>query len=226
MLDGFLWKGSFDDTVVKPATPSVRPPIGGSGVIPSVSTGVSASQGENITDTDIGVPLSSSQDLFSDVTVNDWFYEAVRYVTENGLMNGTATGVFSPNLAVTRAMLVIVLYRREGQPDISGDIPFSDVNNSEWYSDAILRASQNDTVLGYGNGTFGPDDLVTREQAVTILYRYTKAKGLDVSESADLSAYSDTGDISDWAMDAMRWAVPLIRGMQKKCGIIQSVMNV
>jgi hypothetical protein len=144
---------------------------------------------------------------YSDVADTDWFYEAVCFVTENGLMEGTGANKFSPNITLTRAMIVTILYRLEGKPEVSGDIPFLDVDEGEWYSNAILWASKNNIVFGYGNGKFGLNDPVTREQAVVILYRYAKEKGLDVSMSADLSKFTDMNDVSDWALDAMKWAV-------------------
>ena len=144
---------------------------------------------------------------YSDVADTDWFFDAVRFLTEIGLSNGTAADKFSPNAAMTRAMIVTLLYRLEGEPTVSGSIPFADVNSGQWYSNAILWASRNDIVNGYSNGTFGINDPVTREQAVTILYRYAKFKDLDVSATADLSGYTDMDDISDWALDAMKWAV-------------------
>jgi len=153
-------------------------------------------------------PLSGDwNNPYSDVADTDWFYEAVRFVTESGLMKGIGDDRFSPSVTMTRAMLVTVLYRLEGEPTVSGSIPFSDVKTGEWYSGAILWASRNNIVNGYSNGSFGLNDPVTREQAVTILYRYAEFKGLDVGESADLSKYTDMKDISDWAQDAMKWAV-------------------
>ena len=153
-------------------------------------------------------PLAEGwENPYSDVVDTDWFYDAVRFVTEGGLMNGTGDDKFSPGIAMSRAMLVTVLYRLEGSPAVSGTIPFSDTKSNQWYSNAILWASQNDIVTGYGNGTFGLNHPVTREQAMTILYRYAKAKGLDVNESADLPKFDDMGDISDWALEAMKWAV-------------------
>ena len=144
---------------------------------------------------------------YSDVADDDWFYEAVQFVTKNGLMIGTAADRFSPGINMTRVMIVTVLYRLEGKPATTGNIPFSDVKGGQWCSDAILWASQNDIVNGYGNGKFGPDDPITREQAVVILCRYAKFKGLDVSASVDLSGFVDASTISDWALDAMKWAV-------------------
>ncbi|MCL2153092.1 MAG: S-layer homology domain-containing protein [Oscillospiraceae bacterium] len=151
---------------------------------------------------------------YTDVVDTDWFNEAVQFVTDKQLMNGTDEDKFSPGVAMSRAMLVTVLYRLEGSPEVSGDISFSDVYSGQWYSNAILWASQNDIVKGYSSDTFGLDDPVTREQAVSILYRYAEAKGLDVSASVDLSEYSDMDNISDWALDAMQWsvAVGIIQG--------------
>ena len=144
---------------------------------------------------------------YIDVVDTDWFYNAVRFVTEHELMEGTGANRFSPNVVLTRAMIVTILYRLEGKPAVSGDIPFSDVKAGEWYSDAILWASRNSIVLGYGNGLYGPEDPVTREQAVVILHRYAQFKGLDVSAADDLAMFVDRGKISAWALDAMKWAV-------------------
>ncbi|MDR2671531.1 MAG: S-layer homology domain-containing protein [Oscillospiraceae bacterium] len=144
---------------------------------------------------------------YKDVADADWFYGAVQFVAERGLMNGTAADRFTPGATMTRAMLVTTLYRLEGSPAVSGSSPFPDVKDGAWYADAILWASQNHVVDGYTSGAFGPDDVVTREQTVTILYRYAQSKGRDVSAAADLSRYGDAGQISGWALDAMKWAV-------------------
>ena len=108
---------------------------------------------------------------------------------------------------MNRAELVAVLYRLEGKPAMSGDMHFSDVNAGQAYSDAILWASQKGIIGGYGNGKFGSNDPATREQAIVMLYRYAKYKGLDVSASGDLSGFVDADKISGWALDAMKWAV-------------------
>jgi len=157
---------------------------------------------------DPAIPLTEDWDnLFDDVVETDWFYEAVQFVAEGGLMEGTDDRKFSPNVIMSRAMLVTVLYRLDGKPDANGEIPFSDVKSGEWYSNAILWANANEIVIGYNNDTFGLNDPVTREQAVTILYRYAKSKDIEVSSSTDLSQYTDVEDISDWALVAMKWAV-------------------
>ena len=156
--------------------------------------------------TEPGTPTTSLLP-YSDVATENWFYSAVQSVTDNGLMNGTGGDMFSPNVTMSRAMLVTVLYRLEGEPPVSGDIAFSDVKSGQWYSNAILWAAGNGIVEGYSDSVFGLNDPVTREQCVTILYRYAKTKGMDVSGLADLSVYTDAGDVSDWALDAMQWAI-------------------
>ena len=144
---------------------------------------------------------------FPDVDENDWFYDEVVYVYENGLMNGVENNQFAPNTATNRAMLATILYRLAGEPAVSGDLPFTDVAAGTWYTDAVLWAAQNGIVNGLGENTFAPMNTLTREQLVTMLYRYAEAKGYDVSASADLSGYPDAGQVQDYAQPAMAWAV-------------------
>ncbi|MDR1135656.1 MAG: S-layer homology domain-containing protein, partial [Clostridiales Family XIII bacterium] len=180
----------------------------GSGTASSSSVASSTESSEPSSDSDSGSDLGVGSALpFTDVAIGDWFYDAVVYAYLNKLVNGTDANQFSPDLTMTRAMLVTIMYRLEGEPTVSGALAFPDVLSGEWYSNAVLWASQNDVVLGYDSGIFAPNDLVTREQAVAILYRYAKAKGLDVSAAADLSKFADMAKISDYAMDAMKWAV-------------------
>ena len=152
---------------------------------------------------------------FSDVTESDWFYDAVTYAYENGLMDGVGAGLFAPNSETTRAQLVTILYRLEGQPAVSGDLPFTDVEAGIWYTDAILWAAQNNIVNGVSDTEFAPGDDLTRQQLVTILYRYAKAKGCDVSASADLSGYPDADQVQGYAQPTMAWAVAegIVEGM-------------
>jgi hypothetical protein len=144
--------------------------------------------------------------VFSDVATDAWYYDAVRFVVSLGLFEGTGGGRFSPEAAMTRAMLVTVLYRLEGSPAVSGTNPFADVEDGQWYTDAVVWANQNGIVTGYGDGLFGTNDNITREQLAAILYRYAEYKGYDVSAAADLAGYSDAGSVSSWAEAAMRWA--------------------
>ena len=143
---------------------------------------------------------------FSDVKESDWFYDAVKYVNENELMVGGGDGKFNPNAQLSRAMLVQVLYNNEGRPALTSANPFTDVTSGQWYTDAIVWAADNGIVSGYGGGLFGPNDNITREQVVVILNNYAKWKNLSVSATTDLANYTDAGEISDWALSAMKWA--------------------
>lgn len=155
---------------------------------------------------------------FGDVNVSDWYHDAVDYVYQEGLMTGTSDTTFEPNLSTTRAMIVSILYRLEGNPDLStedlGD-PFEDVAGDAWFAAPVYWARLNGIVNGYSDSAFGPNDAITREQLAAILYNYTVFKGGDVSASTDLSAYSDAGQISSWATTVMSWANAegLINGM-------------
>ena len=152
---------------------------------------------------------------FPDVDENDWFYDEVVYVYENGLMNGVENNQFAPNTATNRAMLATILYRLAGEPAVSGDLPFTDVESGTWYTDAVLWAAQNGIVNGLGENTFAPMNTLTREQLVTMLYRYAEAAGYDVSAAADLSGYPDAGKVQTYAQKAMSWAVAegIVEGM-------------
>ena len=145
---------------------------------------------------------------FLDVSRTDWFYYDVRYVCENGLMNGTSRNRFSPYGTATRGMLVTILYRMENEPRCFGSAAFSDVKPGAYYEKAVVWASQNGIVSGYTDGTFRPDAPVTREQLASILYRYTLYRGQDVSagETTSLTGYGDAQAVSSYALPAMRWA--------------------
>ena len=153
---------------------------------------------------------------FLDVNESDWFYDAVVYAYQNELMDGVGGNRFAPNSATTRAQLVTILYRMEGQPAVSGDLPFTDVEAGTWYTNAVGWAAQNGIVNGVGDDTFAPGNDLTREQLVTILYRYAETKGYDVSASADLAGYPDGEEIQAYAREAMAWAVAenIIQGME------------
>ena len=143
---------------------------------------------------------------FKDVKEDDWFSPYVKDVVERGLMNGIGDDQFGPMLPFSRAMLAAVLYRMAGSPAVEERASFSDVSESAWYADAVSWAAKNQIIFGYSDGKFGPNDPVTREQMATMIWRFAKYQGLDVSASADLSGYQDAGSISKWALEAMRWA--------------------
>lgn len=155
------------------------------------------------------VPVSEWSNPFVDVAGGAWYYDAVRYVNENGLMTGTSANTFAPDLTATRSMIVTILYRLEGSPDIENEIwgyPFKDVDANAWYATAVYWARMNGIVAGYSDELFGPDDIITREQMATILYRYAQYKGYDTTAKADLSNYTDAAQVGSWAADAIHWA--------------------
>lgn len=152
---------------------------------------------------------------FGDVKTADWFYNDVKYVYEKGMMAGTAADVFAPNATTTRAMIVTILYRLEGSPAVTGTSAFVDVPAGQWYTDAVNWAAANQIVKGTSATTFAPNASITREQMAAILYRYAQYKGYDVTKKADLSGYSDNGQVSAYAKDALAWAnaAKLINGV-------------
>ena len=142
---------------------------------------------------------------FTDVT-NHWAYSAIKRVYTRGWMVGMDEKTFAPDQQLSRAMLAVILYAMAGEPTVTGESPFTDVPAGCWYTDAIVWAAQNGIVCGFGDGTFRPNEAVTRAQAAVMLYGYAAFTGADVTVRADLSAYSDAGQIPAWAMDAMQWA--------------------
>ena len=143
---------------------------------------------------------------FRDLEPNAWYTEAVRYAHETGMMKGTGEGLFSPNATTTRATVVTLLHRLEKTPEAKA-AAFSDVAEGSWYAKAVAWASANGIVNGMGDGAFHPDDVITREQFATILYRYAKFKGVDVSKTTALTQFTDADQISPFAREAMAWAV-------------------
>lgn len=144
---------------------------------------------------------------YTDVNTAAWYHEGVDFAIENKLMVGTGADTFAPDATTTRAMVVTILYRLEGEPAVTKDIKFGDVPAGTWYTDAVNWAAANGIVNGYGDGKFGPDDTITREQMAAILYRYASYKGYSVSDLANLTGYTDAASVSEWASTAMRWAV-------------------
>lgn len=155
---------------------------------------------------------------FTDVREADWFYDDVVYAYENGLFSGTSDTTFSPNASMTRAMLVTVLYRLEGQPTVSGRSGFSDVKLNSYYEDAVTWAADNGIVNGTGATTFSPNANVTREQMAAILYRYAQYKQYGTTASAGLNGFSDAAKVSAYAKAPLSWAVAekLVNGSEGK----------
>jgi hypothetical protein len=145
---------------------------------------------------------------FADVGSTAWYGKAAEYVSGRGLMNGTGSDIFSPEKAMTRAMLVTALYRLEGCPAVVQTLSgFSDCREGDWFLNAVAWASGAGIAKGFGGGRFGANDPVTREQAAAILYRYAQYKNQAAAASADLAAFSDSGSVSAWAKGAVSWCV-------------------
>lgn len=145
---------------------------------------------------------------FGDVDDGDWFADAVRFVYENGMMNGTGNTTFAPDATTSRSMIVTILYRLEGEPVVDDAMDFTDVAGDAYYAEAVRWAASEGIVGGYGGGLFGSDDAVTREQLAVILYRYAVYKGYDVSigEDTNILSYTDFADLSEYAIPAIQWA--------------------
>lgn len=145
---------------------------------------------------------------FADVAENAWYTDAVRYVYEHDLMDGIGSTTFAPDATTSRAMIATILWRMAGSPAVNGSIGFSDVADGQWYSEAIRWAASEGIVDGYGNGSFGPNDPITREQFAAMLWRYAASAGYDVSigESTNILSYADETNVSEYAISAMQWA--------------------
>ena len=155
---------------------------------------------------------------FTDVSTSDWFYDDVAFVYKNGLFSGTDSRSFSPNASMTRAMLVTVLYRLEGEPTVTGRSSFTDVRSGAYYEKAVIWAAANGIVTGTDSTSFSPGAKVTREQLAAILYRYAQYRKLDTDASAKLNSFTDADSVSAYASEALGWAVSesLINGASGK----------
>ncbi len=143
----------------------------------------------------------------TDIKGSDWFYEAADYVLSNGLMTGTSDTTFTPNGALTRGMLVTVLYRMAGSPKVEGKVSekFSDCTDGSWYADAVLWASANKVVDGYEDGTFKPTKSITRQEMAKVLYGYDKIGGKTAEGITEKLTYTDLDAIADWALEAVTY---------------------
>ena len=144
---------------------------------------------------------------FEDVKESDWYNEFVIFASSHELFIGVDDTHFAPYRNMSRAMMVTVLWRLEDRPEADSVSSFTDMERNSWYDAAVDWAAENGVVLGYSDEEFGPRDNVTREQMATLLYRYLKDLGFDVSATGDYSAYADGGEVSAWASEAMHWAI-------------------
>ena len=184
---------------------------GGSSSSSSLSTSSASTPSPTVVPVPTFAPVEteapSKEFVFVDVPEDMWYYNSVKYVFENGLMTGISETEFAPEMDITRAMFVTVLYRAAGAPDMSEEIwgyPFEDVDAESWYGAAVYWARNNDIVQGYSDEKFAPDEPVTREQMAAILYRYAKLKGDNTEVNGTLN-YTDNADISDYAINAVIW---------------------
>ena len=168
--------------------------------------------------TRIEVTFTNGKLPFTDVRESDWFYDDVVFAYENGLFSGTSDTTFSPNTSMTRAMLVTVLYRLEGQPAVNGRSGFSDVQYNGYYEDAVTWAADNGIVNGTSTSTFSPNANVTREQMAAILYRYAQYKKYNTAASSSLNSFSDHTSVSGYAVASLQWSVAekLVNGSNGK----------
>jgi uncharacterized repeat protein (TIGR02543 family) len=156
-------------------------------------------------DTKIYAGWNKVTSSFTDIE-GHWAKGAIEYVVDKGLFKGTTNTLFSPNENMSRAMLVTVLWRMDGETSVSEDNLFTDIVKGAYYEDAVNWAVKNNIVKGYSDQTFGPNDNITREQTAAILYRYAEFKGYDVTKSADIKVYADYNKISAYAVESLRWA--------------------
>jgi hypothetical protein len=146
-------------------------------------------------------------DTFDDIEETDWYADSVASMMNLNLMVGISPTNFAPQSLFDRCMMATVLYRLAGEPTVTGSSPFKDVESETWYHNAVIWGSANNIINGYGNENFGPIDPITREQVVTILYRYAINTGLNVSEANGNSDFKDNNQVSDYASTAMNWAI-------------------
>ena len=145
---------------------------------------------------------------FTDIADNAWYADAVRYVYEHGLMAGTSATTFAPDVTTSRSMIATILWRMAGGPVVNYAMNYTDVAQGQWCSEAIRWATSEGVVTGYGNGLFGTNDPITREQLAVMLYRFAQEQGYDVSigENTNILSYTDVADLSEYAISAMQWA--------------------
>lgn len=150
---------------------------------------------------DASCPMSG----YTDLNMGEWYHDGIHYCLDEGLMDGVDAGMFAPNATTSRAMIVTILWRLQGSPEVEATETFTDVSPDAWYAKAIAWAVAEGVADGYGEGLFGPNDAITREQLAAMLWRYAGSPEAD----GDLSVFADGADTSSWAEQAMSWAVAL-----------------
>lgn len=152
----------------------------------------------------LGLYTDTVHAAYMDVYEGAWYYDAVQYVSQKGIMTGLNDTTFGISESLKRAQFALILYRMAGEPEVNFEYVFPDVEPGDWYAGAVIWANANGIVTGYTDtGLFGPADEITREQMVTMLYRFEG----NPQASADLSSYPDAGLVGQWSLSAMQWAV-------------------
>lgn len=208
-IEGNMPKFDADGTLLTTdAAVAVDCNLHGTSYLPLVNADYTYNGDETVTVSYGGITETlPAKEGFSDVSDTAWYADEVAYVTSRSLMNGIGEGRFDPNGTMTRAMVVTVLHRMSGTPAPSGSAGFSDVKSGTWYTDAVNWAAESGIVLGVGENRFDPNGLITREQLVTMLYRYAEKTGADTSTLQNLSTFTDDDAVAAWSLTAMRWAV-------------------
>lgn len=160
------------------------------------------------TKTDCPKDSTCPMSVFADLNLTSWYHDSIHFCLENGMMNGVSSDKLDPHGTTSRAMIVTILYRLEGEPSVSAENPFNDAADGKWYTNAVIWAAENGIVDGYRDGTFGPMDSITREQLASILYRYAQSKGRGFTDAWMFQLdYPDASEVSRWADEAMHWCV-------------------
>jgi hypothetical protein len=146
---------------------------------------------------------------FVDIPASAWYHDSVMLMWENGIMRGVTASTFEPHAPMTRAGAASVIYRAAREPDVPYLPLFTDIPDGEWYTAPVIWAGYASIIEGYEDGAFRPHDIVNREQFAVIIYRFAYAAGYDVSARADLDAYADADEVSDWAYDALSCCVAM-----------------
>ena len=161
-------------------------------------------------------PKTPIYEIFKDIDKNAWYVDYVQYVYDRGIMKGMTENLFGPDVILTRSHFATMLYRMEGEPKVEYTDRFADVPKGEFYTSPVIWASSEGVhiISGYLNGNFGPNDNITREQMAVMLYRYAEYKKYDITKTDDLKEFKDSSKVSDFAKDAVKWAVAakLIKG--------------
>ena len=173
----------------------------------------------------VAEPADCPSRAFPDLDTGKWYHRFVDYAIENGLMGDAGNGAFSPEGTLTRAQVITVLWRLEGEPQATNAISFTDVSDGQWYTDVIRWAVREGIMGGYDDGSFGPNNPIKWQELAAILYRYAGYKGYDLSAKGDPAYFTDPAKIGSWAYEAVQWACGATLLETEGCGLIDPAGN-